>query len=165
MEVFDAIPSNGALMHAVGVNVSFNSDSNELARRLNTEAAKAVKYGALPPAEALRFVTLNPAVQLGIADRTGSLEVGKDADFVIWSGDPLSSTSRCEATYIDGTPYFTIARDRELRAEAAAEKQRLLQLLLARRDDGDRRSRARAEAAEDERWYRCGECGCEEEGQ
>ena len=100
-EVYDAIPYNGALMHDADVVVSFNSDSDELARRLNTEAAKAVKYGGVTQEEALKFVTLNPAKQLRIDKRVGSLEPGKDADFVIWSGNPLSTYSICEQTWID----------------------------------------------------------------
>lgn len=130
-EVIDAIPFNGAIMHEVGVVVSFNSDSSELARRLNTEAGKAVKYGGVKPSEALKFVTINPAIQLGIEARVGSLEQGKDADVAIWSGDPLSYRSRCEATYIDGCEYFTLARDRELRTIAAVQRNRLLQAALA----------------------------------
>ncbi|MCZ6852221.1 MAG: amidohydrolase family protein, partial [Planctomycetota bacterium] len=101
IEVMDAIPYNGALMHDVGVIVSFNSDSSELARRMNTEAAKAVRYGGLDPQDALNFVTINPARQLRIDHRTGSLEVGKDADFVIWSESPLSTYARCEQTWIE----------------------------------------------------------------
>ena len=151
LEVYDAIPENGALMHEHGVVVSFNSDSNELARRLNTEAGKAVKYGGVPPATAIRFVTLNAAIQLGIDARTGSLEKGKDADFVIWSGDPLGYTSRCEATYVDGRPLFTIERDRELRVEAARERQRLLQqALLAGPGKPDRAERSRDSFADAE---------------
>src|SRR5205807_2423523 len=104
-EVYDAIPYNGALMHDEGVVVSFNSDSDEMARRLNTEAAKAVKYGGLSEEEALKFVTINPAKQLQIDKRAGSLEAGKDADFVLWSGDPLSTYSICEQTWIGGRKY------------------------------------------------------------
>lgn len=130
-EVIDAIPYNAAIMHEVGVCVSINSDSSEHARRLNTEAAKAVKYGGLDPHEALQLVTLNPAKQLGVADQIGSLEVGKDADVVVWSGDPLSYYSVCERTFVDGREYYSLERDRELRAEAASERQRLLQKLLA----------------------------------
>ena len=88
-EVIDAIPYNGALMHRAGIVVSFNSDDAELGRHLNHEAAKAVKYGGVPPEEALKFVTLNPAKQLRIDRWVGSLEAGKHADFVVWSGDPL----------------------------------------------------------------------------
>ena len=129
-EVFDAIPYAGAIMHDAGVVVSFNSDSDELARRMNTEAGKAVKYGGLDPHDALQFVTLNPAKQLMAEARIGSLEPGKDADFAIWSGDPLSTLSRCEATYIDGREYFSLARDAELRKKNAETRSRILRKLL-----------------------------------
>ncbi|HUY87443.1 MAG TPA: amidohydrolase family protein [Pirellulales bacterium] len=105
-EVYDAIPYNGAMLHRAGVLTSFNSDDAELARRLNLEAAKAVKYGGLSPEAALHFVTINPAKQLGIDRRVGSLEAGKDADLVVWSGSPLSSYARCEQTWIDGRKYY-----------------------------------------------------------
>ena len=121
-EVYDAIPYAGYLMWDRGVTVSFNSDSGELARRLNTEAAKAVKYGGVPPEEAITFVTLNPAIQLRIADRVGSLEVGKDADFSIWNGSPLSTTALCEQTWIEGRRYFDRAAD--LAGRAALEQER-----------------------------------------
>ncbi len=130
-EVIDAIPYNGALMHDAGVLVSFNSDSNELARRMNLEAAKAVKYGGVGEAEALKFVTMNPAKQLRIDHRVGSLEAGKDADFVIWSGSPLSTYSKCEQTWIDGKKYFSLPADRELRERIEAERARLIQKVLA----------------------------------
>jgi imidazolonepropionase-like amidohydrolase len=110
-EVYDAIPYAGPLLHARGASVSYNSDSDELARRLNTEAAKAVKYGGVSPAEALAFVTSNPARQLGIFDRTGSLETGKDADFVVWSRDPLESDTVPLETWIEGKKYFDRAAD------------------------------------------------------
>ena len=130
-EVYDAIPDNGAILHEAGVVTSFNSDSDELARRLNTEAGKAVKYGGLPPWEALCFVTRNPAQQLGIFERTGSLTAGKDADLVLWSDDPLSYAARCEVTWVDGVRRFSLASDAEARAAIAAERQRLLQKVLA----------------------------------
>lgn len=130
MEVTDAIPDNGALMHRAGVLTSFNSDDGELARRMNTEAAKAVKYGGVPETEALGFVTLNPARQLGIADRVGSLEPGKDADFVIWNAHPLSTYARAEQTWIDGRRYFDVDTDRQLRQAAAAERARLVTAVL-----------------------------------
>ena len=107
-EVYDAIPYNGSLMHERGVTVSFNSDSGDLARRLYLEAAKAVKYGNTPEAEALKFVTLNPAQQLHIDRHVGSLEPGKDADFAIWSKAPLDSRTVCLQTWIDGKKYFDI---------------------------------------------------------
>lgn len=134
-EVYDAIPYNGALMHDAGVVVSFNSDSDELARRMNLEAAKAVKYGGVPEEEALKFVTLNPAKQLRIDHRVGSLEPGKDADFVIWSGHPLSTYSICEQTWIEGRKYFDIEEDKILREQIAAERARLIQKVLASADE------------------------------
>ena len=114
-EVYDAIPYNGALMRNAGVLVSFNSDSDELARRMNWEAAKAVKYGNVPEQEALKFVTLNPAKQLKIDQYVGSLEPGKHADFTIWSGDPLSTYSICEQTWIEDRKYFDRAEDLKMR--------------------------------------------------
>ncbi len=134
VEVMDAIPFNGTLMHDVGVVVSFNSDSSELARRMNTEAAKAVRYGGLDPHEALKFVTLNPALQLRIDDTVGSLEPGKDADFVIWSDNPLSTYARCEQTWIEGARYFDLETDRTLRDHVATERHRLIQKILADAD-------------------------------
>jgi hypothetical protein len=134
VEVQDAIPENGAIMHEVGVNVSFNSDSSELARRLNVEAAKALKYGGLSPKDALALVTINPAIQLRIDHRVGSLEKGKDADFVIWSKNPLSTTAVCERTWLDGREYFSIEADLALRDTIAAERTRLLQRALAEKE-------------------------------
>jgi len=133
-EVYDAIPHAGALMHNQGVVVSFNSDSREMARRLNTEAAKAVKYGNIPEEEAWKFVTLNPAKQLRIDKRVGSLEPGKDADFVIWSGHPMSTLTRCEQTWIDGRKYFDIQDDAKLREEVAQQRATLVQKALASKD-------------------------------
>jgi N-acetylglucosamine-6-phosphate deacetylase len=106
LEVYDAIPYAGSIMRERGVVVSFNSDSSDLARRLNIEAAKAVKYGGTPEEEALKFVTLNPAKQLRIDRMVGSLEPGKDGDFAIWSGHPLDTGSVCLQTWIEGRQYF-----------------------------------------------------------
>ncbi|MHC4548266.1 MAG: amidohydrolase family protein [Planctomycetota bacterium] len=172
VEVQDAIPFNGALMHQVGVNVTFNSDSNDLARRLNVEAAKAVKYGGVKPEAALKFVTLNAAIQLGIEDRVGSLEVGKDGDFVLWSGHPLSSYTRCLATWIDGREYFSLTQDRKHREQIAAERRRIIARILGQKkeepDDEDeeeeeeRRRRRRGPVLGEEP-FECGVCGCGEE--
>ncbi len=133
MEVYDAIPWNGAIMDHQGVTVSFNSDSGELARRLNTEAAKAVHYGGLAPAEALAFVTINPAKQLHIDDYVGSLEPGKDADFVIWNGSPLSPLSRAEQTWVDGRKYFDRQADRKANATIRERRSRLIAAALPER--------------------------------
>ena len=106
VEAVDAIPHNAAIMTRKGVLVSINSDSAEHARRLNTEAAKTMKWGGLSEDEALAMVTINPAKQLRIDSRVGSLEVGKDADVVIWNHHPLSSYAIAERVYIDGTVYY-----------------------------------------------------------
>ena len=127
-EVIDAIPYNGYLMWDRGVVVSYNSDSDDLARRLNVDAAKAIKYGGVPPEEAIKFVTLNPARQLKIDDRVGSLEPGKSADFAIWSGSPLSPYSHCEQTWIDGRKYFDRAADIAGREVLAHERAALIGL-------------------------------------
>jgi imidazolonepropionase-like amidohydrolase len=121
-EVYDAIPYAGSLMRERGVTVSFNSDSSDLARRLYLEVAKAVKYGGTPEEEALKFVTINPARQLRIDQRVGSLEPGKDADFVLWSRSPLDSGTVCLQTWIDGRKYFD--RSLEIERSAALEKER-----------------------------------------
>ncbi|RNC80455.1 MAG: hypothetical protein ED559_01180 [Phycisphaera sp.] len=126
VEVQDAIPQAGPVMWEAGVNVSYNSDSDNMVRRLNTEAAKAIKYGNVPEDEAFKFVTINPAYQLGIEDRVGSIEVGKDADLAIWSGYPMSTLSQCEQTWIDGRQYFSIEKDRQMRTRIAAERARLI---------------------------------------
>ena len=126
IEVMDAIPWNGAMLHRAGVLVSFNSDSDELARRMNMEAAKAVRYGGLSPEEALKLVTLNPARQLRIDNRVGSLEKGKDADFVLWNGDPLSAFTRCEETWVDGVRRYARGEETELHAGAVKARGELL---------------------------------------
>ena len=130
-EVYDAIPYAGALMHNAGVVVSFNSDDRELARHLNHEAAKAVKYGGVRPEEALKFVTLNPARQLRIDQYVGSLEPGKHADLVVWSHSPLSTLSVCEQTWIEGRRYFSREEDRQRRASVRRNRTRLVQKILA----------------------------------
>lgn len=129
-EVFDAIPHNGALMQQQGIVVSFNSDDDELARHLNHEAAKAIKYGGVKPEEALKFVTLNPAKQLRIDKYVGSIEVGKQADIVLWSQSPLSTMSRCEQTWIDGRKYFDRQQDLAQRASIKELQSKLVQKVL-----------------------------------
>lgn len=136
LEVYDAIPHNGALMHEQGVLVSFNSDSDEMARRMNTEAAKAVKYGGVSEEEALKFVTYNPAKQLRVEHRVGSLEAGKDADFVVWSGHPLSTYTTCEQTWIDGRRYFDIKEDLDLRKQVEQQRATLIQKALETKKTG-----------------------------
>ena len=127
MEAYDAIPYNAALSEERGVLVSINSDSGEEMRHLNQEAAKTMKWGGVTEDNALRMVTLNPAKQLGIDDRTGSIDVGKDADLTVWDAPPLSMFSKPVQTYVDGTLYFDIAMDRERQQAIAAEKAALLE--------------------------------------
>ncbi len=126
MEAYDAIPYNSALMTQRGVIVSVNSDDAEEATHLNQEAAKSMKYGGLSPDEALKLVTLNPAIQLGIDNRVGSLEVGKDADLAIYNHDPLSVYAVVQKTIIDGQIYFDRQRDIAQRAALEKEKQDLI---------------------------------------
>ena len=123
VEAFDAIPYNAALMTERGVLVSINSDSGEEIRHLNQEAAKTMKWGGLDEEAALRLVTLNPAMQLGIDDRVGSIDEGKDADLTIWEGHPLSMFGKPVQTYVDGKLYFDVDLDRERQAAIEAEKQ------------------------------------------
>lgn len=118
-EVYDAIPENPAILHENGVLVSVNSDDAEMARRLNQEAAKSVKYGGVVEDTAIRFCTINPATQLAVNDKVGSLEVGKDADVVVWTGHPLSNMSRVERTFVDGRLMFDRSIDAQLRTRDA----------------------------------------------
>lgn len=135
-EVIDAIPYNGAILHNTGVVTAFNSDDAEMARRLNQEAAKAVKYGGVPEEEALKFVTLNPAKLLHIDNRVGSIKVGKDADVVVWNENPLSIYARAEQTFVDGVLYFDIDTDTRKRGDIARERERLTRKMLAAKNKG-----------------------------
>lgn len=110
-EVYYSTAYNASILNANGVTTSLNSDSNELIRHLNHEAAKTVRYGNTSENDALKMITLNPAKQLGIADKVGSIEVGKQADFAIWSGHPLSIYSIAEMTFVDGVKYFDREND------------------------------------------------------
>jgi N-acetylglucosamine-6-phosphate deacetylase len=135
VEVQDAIPQAGPILWEQGVVVSYNSDSDELARRLNVECAKAIKYcdpeNPISPEEALKLMTINPARQLMIDKWVGSLEVGKDADLVVWSGSPLSAMTRCEQTWIDGRCSFSLEKDAEARKQIASERRRIIQKILS----------------------------------
>ncbi|HSH94410.1 MAG TPA: amidohydrolase family protein, partial [Roseimicrobium sp.] len=165
-EVYDAIPYNGSLMRNRGALVSFNSDSSELARRMYLEAAKAVKYGGTPEPDALNFVTINPAKQLGLGERIGSLEPGKDADFAIWSGSPLDSSTVCLQTWIEGKQYFD--RSKAPERAIAREKERSGLIAKAKKlqgGDDEKKPAGPAVAAffktaleQSHRIMQCGEC-------
>jgi imidazolonepropionase-like amidohydrolase len=125
IEAYDAIPYNVAITMRAGVLSTINSDDDGRARRLNIDAAKLVRYGGLSDDEALATITINGARQLGIGDRVGSIEVGKDADLAIWNGHPLSVYSSVDATYIDGEVIFSRERDTAMRESLAAERAEL----------------------------------------
>jgi imidazolonepropionase-like amidohydrolase len=124
-EVYDAIPYNAAIMVKQGVLVSINSDGAEESRHLNQEAAKCMRYGALTEQEALALITINPAKQLGIEDRVGSLEVGKDADLAIYNHHPLSIYAVPQKVLIDGQVYFDVQKDMAMRAKMEQERKAL----------------------------------------
>jgi imidazolonepropionase-like amidohydrolase len=127
VEAYEAIPYNAALMTKRGVVVSINSDDAEEATHLNQEAAKTMKYGGLSHDEALKLVTLNPAIQLGIDKRVGSIDVGKDADLVIYNHDPLSAYAVAQKTIVDGRVLFDREKDIANRAALEKEKNDLLE--------------------------------------
>lgn len=136
-EASDAIPYNPALMHMAGVKVGLHSDNPELARRMNLEAAKAVRYGGVDEHEAMKMITANPADQLGVGGRTGRLAEGFDADFVLWNGHPLSVYSRVEATWVDGRRFFDRAADLAAREALENERRELMAAVLEQEEDKD----------------------------
>jgi len=127
MEAYDAIPYNAAIMARRGITVAIHSDSNEHARRFYQEAGKMMKYGDLTEEEALRLVTLNAAIEIRLDHRIGSIDVGKDADIVLFNGHPFSVYSRPEMTMIEGEVFFDRKQDIEMRAKLAAEKKALIE--------------------------------------
>lgn len=143
-EVNDAIPYNGAILHEQGVLTGFNSDDAEMGRRLNQEAAKAVKYGGVSQEEAWKFVTLNPAKMLHLDDRMGSIKAGKDADLVIWSDNPLSIYAKAEQTYIDGILYFDLERSEALAKRNLKERERLIKMMLQAKQAGSKTQKVKA---------------------
>jgi imidazolonepropionase-like amidohydrolase len=155
-EVYEAIPYNGALMHRQGVTVAYNSDDAEMARRLNQEAAKAVKYGGVSEEEAWKFVTLNPAKLLHLDKRLGSIKPGKDADLVLWSDNPLSVKARADLTFVDGIRFFDRERDQVVRQEVATERNRLVQKMLIEKKKTGKSQPVEARA---DRLYHCDDTG------
>ncbi len=129
-EVMEPIPYNMYLMTKVGIVTAVNSDDAEMARRLNQEAAKSVKYGGLSEEDAWKMCTLNPAKLLHVDDRVGSIKVGKDADVVLWNNNPLSIYAHPLKTFVDGVCYYDAERDAQLAKQNATERQRLIQKMM-----------------------------------
>jgi imidazolonepropionase-like amidohydrolase len=133
MEAYDATKYNARILMEAGVTVSLHSDNGQIAARMNWEAGKMLRTG-LTEEQALTLVTINAAKVLDIDDRVGSLEAGKDADFVVWSGNPLSQFSRAEQTWVDGRRFFSLEEDAALREQVQSERQQLIQAVLAAGD-------------------------------
>jgi imidazolonepropionase-like amidohydrolase len=135
-EVMEAIPYNGRILHDMGVVTAYNSDDAEMARRLNQEAAKAIKYGNVSEEEALKFVTLNPAILLHIDNRVGSIKEGKDADVVIWDNNPLSIYAKVQKTFVDGVCYYDATEEEQMVENIYKEKTRLMNKSLDEKGKG-----------------------------
>jgi imidazolonepropionase-like amidohydrolase len=145
VEAYDAIPYNAALMTRRGVLVSINSDDAAEATHLNQEAAKSIRYGGLTHDEALKLVTLNPAIQLGIEKRVGSIDVGKDADLAIYNHDPLSAYAVVQKTLIDGRVYFDLEKEQAARPALEKEKKDLLEKAKKKQDEEKKASAKKPE--------------------
>jgi imidazolonepropionase-like amidohydrolase len=141
-EVAEAIPYNGKLMHEVGLVTGFNSDDEEMARRLNQEAGKAVTYGNMSQEDALKLVTLNPAKMMHVDNRIGSIKAGKDADIVVWSANPLSIYAVAEKTYVDGILYWDYSQDAEKQKAVKTDAARIIQKMLELKNAGQNTQKA-----------------------
>jgi hypothetical protein len=151
-EVNDAIPYNASLLNEQGIVTAINSDDPEMGRRLNQEAAKAVKYGETSQQDAWKMVTLNPAKLLHLDNRMGSLKVGKDADLVVWSDNPLSVNAKVEKTFVDGRCYYDAKRDVTLRKKLGEERSRLFQKMISETAKGKDTKKFKAKRAKE---YHC----------
>ena len=136
LEVMDAIPQNAAMLTKVGVNTGINSDDAEMGRRLNQEAAKTIKYGGLTEVQALKLITLNPAKMLHIDDKVGSIKVGKSADLVLWTDNPLSIYAKVNTTIIDGQVYYDKNDDAKLQEDIKKERARIIAKLIVEKNKG-----------------------------
>ena len=137
-EVIEAIPYNAAIMAKEGITVAINSDDAEMGRRLNQEAAKTIKYGNISEVEAWKMVTLNPAKMLHLDNRLGSIKVGKDADLVLWTDNPLSIYAKPTYTFVDGICYYSLEKDEILRAQIKQERQRIINKMMAAKQAGEK---------------------------
>lgn len=152
-EVIDAIPYNTAILTKLGITTAVNSDDAEMARRLNQEAAKSIKYGGLSEIEAWKTVTLNPAKMLHLDKYTGSIKTGKDADIVVWSDNPLSVYAKCEKTFVDGILFYDSEKDLLKREEIKKERARLIQKMLEDKKAG---SATQEPTKKENHEYNCG---------
>ncbi|MBT1444791.1 amidohydrolase family protein [Shewanella sp. JM162201] len=152
-EVYDAIVENACLMQQQGVLTSLNSDSFEMQRRLNQEAAKSMMYCNMSAEDAWKMITINPAIQLGIEKDTGSLKEGKVADIVLWDAHPMSVYARTEMVWVDGKRHFDRELDRQMQAEQAAERRALINKILTLDEEG--RSGEAPKAAQSEPEWHC----------
>jgi len=143
-EVNDAIPYNATLLNNAGIVTAINSDDPEMGRRLNQEAAKAIKYGKSSEEDAWKMVTLNPAKLLHLENKMGSIKVGKDADIVLWTDNPLSVYSKVVQTYVDGRLMFDVETDKELRARDRIERMRIIKL-MSQEKNGDKKKKPKKE--------------------
>lgn len=151
-EVIEAIPYNAAILASAGVITGINSDDAEMARRLNQEAAKSIKYGGMSEEEAWKMVTLNPAKMLHLDNRMGSIKIGKDADLVLWSDNPLSIYAKVEYTFIEGFCYFDAKYDLLLREKNQQERLRLIAKMIAAKQNG---ASTQAPVKKDQLLYHC----------
>ncbi|MCF8253419.1 MAG: amidohydrolase family protein [Bacteroidia bacterium] len=151
-EVIEAIPQNAVILNNMGVVTAINSDDAEMGRRLNQEAAKMIKYGGLSEEDAWKMVTLNPAKMLHLDAQMGSIKVGKSADLVLWSANPLSIDALAEMTFVDGVCYFSREIDLAKRKEILAERQRIIQMMIAAKKKGEKTEKKISEIDND---YHC----------
>ena len=151
-EVNDAIPYNAAILHQMGIVTAINSDDAEMGRRLNHEAAKAVKYGGVSEEDAWKMVTLNPAILLHLDDRMGSIKEGKDADIVIWTDNPLSVQAKVDKTIIDGIILYDFNRSLRLHRRDMIERKRIMQLML---EEGKKDGNTRKPSPKEHHLYHC----------
>lgn len=135
-EVNEAIPYNASILSKMGIITAINSDDPEMGRRLNHEAAKIVKYGGISQVEAWKMITLNPAKLLRVDKRMGSVKVGKDADIVIWSDNPLSVKAQVKHTFIDGIEFYNQTNSNAIYSRDQKERKRLIQLMLSLKNKG-----------------------------
>lgn len=156
-EVVDAIPYNANILNEMGLVVAINSDDAEMGRRLNQEAAKAVKYGGMSEIDAWNMVTHNPAKLLHLDDHLGSIKIGKDADVVLWNNHPLSVYAKAEKTFVDGVCLFDMKEDQQKRQNIRVERNRLIQKMLSAKAAGEKTQPA---LYMKEKHYHCGDADC-----